>query len=196
MPFAILKFPGSGSGSIAPSSLIELDFENGPVTPAKLNDWLRQTTEKPLESMFVGFLAGRPFFDVTAVTGLLGGKGGFGRSLRSDTRWAKRTTNFDSARDLNGLRLRDARQAETVQAPIGATSEDPEEGVETEVVESAVIERNSSQTPTEGAVQAAVESKKRLIEQAIEGKPGSFSADLKKKRSKLFEFSDDSEDDD
>lgn len=38
--------------------------------------------------------------------GLCGGKGGFGALLRGSGKSAKRTTNFDDCRDLNGKRIR------------------------------------------------------------------------------------------
>jgi len=43
---------------------------------------------------------------------LLGGKGGFGKLLKSQKNIGKKTDNFDSCRDLSGRRLRDANKEE------------------------------------------------------------------------------------
>ena len=62
---------------------------------------------------FSGFKFGLATFEFPGP--LLGGKGGFGSLLRSQKHWAKRTTNFDSSRDLSGRRLREAQAGERLR---------------------------------------------------------------------------------
>merc|ERR1719399_1951267 len=46
---------------------------------------------------------------------LLGGKGGFGALLRAQKGQGKKTTNFDSCRDLTGRRLRHSKAVERIK---------------------------------------------------------------------------------
>eukprot|EP01053_Blabericola_migrator_P003287 Blabericola_migrator_1__3286@NODE_1969_length_3487_cov_118_792982_g1253_i0_p1_GENE_NODE_1969_length_3487_cov_118_792982_g1253_i0NODE_1969_length_3487_cov_118_792982_g1253_i0_p1_ORF_typecomplete_len284_score28_22Sde2_N_Ubi/PF13019_6/1_6e21_NODE_1969_length_3487_cov_118_792982_g1253_i026363487 len=56
-----------------------------------------------------------PFFTATFIGGLVGGKGGFGTLLRGKGARASRTTNFESSRDLQGRRMRNAKAPERIK---------------------------------------------------------------------------------
>ena len=60
-----------------------------------------------------GFLSGCPCY--TAYIPLAGGKGGFGKLLKSQKNIGKKTDNFDSCRDLQGRRIRSANRDEKLQ---------------------------------------------------------------------------------
>lgn len=62
---------------------------------------------------YCGMLGGLLQFTVTPT--LAGGKGGFGKLLRAQKNIGKRTDNFDSARDLEGRRIRVAKKDERIQ---------------------------------------------------------------------------------
>ena len=49
------------------------------------------------------------FKTITVTQSVIGGKGGFGSQLRNAAARKKHFTNFDSAKDMNGRRLRDIR---------------------------------------------------------------------------------------
>jgi len=62
---------------------------------------------------YSGLIAGYPTF--TLAVALRGGKGGFGKLLKSQKNIGKKTDNFDSCRDLQGRRLRNANQEEKLR---------------------------------------------------------------------------------
>lgn len=66
-----------------------------------------------LAPRFFGRSGGIPVFRLCAL--LKGGKGGFGKLLKSQKNIGKKTDNFDSCRDLQGRRLRNANQEEKLR---------------------------------------------------------------------------------
>ena len=131
---------------------------------------------------FSGFRFGLASFEFPGP--LLGGKGGFGSLLRSQKHWAKKTTNFDSSRDLSGRRLRQAQAPERLRA-----------WVDEQRREDAVIaELRDDQAPAEkktlpdefiSELKNAGRDKRKLIATALED-PGELQKPIKSfKRTKL-----------
>ena len=87
----------------------------------------RESLSVPLESI-AGYLAsfgvevrvrltdlGSSHMHLVVEPRLLGGKGGFGKLLRSQKNIGKRTDNFDSCRDLDGRRIRSVKNEERIE---------------------------------------------------------------------------------
>ena len=62
---------------------------------------------------FTGYLSGCRCYSLYAP--LFGGKGGFGKLLKSQKNIGKKTDNFDSCRDLEGRRIRSANKEENLR---------------------------------------------------------------------------------
>lgn len=60
-------------------------------------------------------VTGGGWLSVNVLLPLLGGKGGFGTLLKKQTGQGKKTTNFDSCRDLQGRRLRHSKAVERIK---------------------------------------------------------------------------------
>jgi len=131
---------------------------------------------------FSGFRFGMATFEFPC--SLLGGKGGFGSLLRSQKHWAKKTTNFDSSRDLNGRRLRQA------QAPARLRNWVEEQ----RRADAVVAELREDQAPVEkqslpdlfiSELKQAGSDKRKLITAALEETPVSDKPARSFKRTKL-----------
>jgi hypothetical protein len=72
---------------------------------------------------------------------LSGGKGGFGKLLRSQKNLGKNTTNFDSCRDLEGRRVKVAKRDEKLDnlSDSKASSSAPRTELQTEPPKSAIM---------------------------------------------------------
>lgn len=79
-----------------PDINIELFYEGTPIAPASEGFETIDIDELSLKT-------------ITVSKSVIGGKGGFGSQLRNAAARKKHFTNFDSAKDMNGRRLRDIR---------------------------------------------------------------------------------------
>ena len=92
-------------------------FQTSDLCRSAVMGWAEFTAICPesddVKATFLGFQLGYPVFALSAP--LRGGKGGFGKLLKSQKNIGKKTDNFDSCRDLQGRRLRNANQEEKLR---------------------------------------------------------------------------------
>ena len=185
-----LKLPNQRLLEISTSEAITRNF---------LLTEIERIFKKRLQLRFGGFMCGYPLVEVGGVMdleissfGLAGGKGGFGNTIRSERGWAKKTTNFDSSRTLDGDRLRATLAVDQLR-----------EWSETQQRDDEVVRRLGGREPDRPsdvrnttneqrrAVAEAGRSKKRLIEEAMEmvpEKPDNDNKSVKKAKNSLLDL--------
>lgn len=95
--------------------IVSFPVEHGNRTiSCRIGDLFDGLSENPdVRLNYKGMIGGVLHFSVSG--SLRGGKGGFGKLLRSQKNIGKRTDNFDSARDLSGRRIRVAKKDELIE---------------------------------------------------------------------------------